>query len=169
MAPAPVSLSRTAIRRRATPRSRHSRTISTDTTRTPSENQAKAFWDDSPIPRNVGAEMRVDWGLGRPVHSCRPRPGTVQQGVSRTDPMNHSPKARVLTARYRPRTRRAGSPTSTATTAVTAPAKGIRRTSGTLAPRWAAIRAPTATRPNWPSDTWPAQPVSTVRDRAITA
>ena len=29
--------------------------------------------------------------------------------------------------------------------------------------------APTATSPNWPSDTCPAQPVRTVSDRAMTA
>ena len=29
--------------------------------------------------------------------------------------------------------------------------------------------APTPTRPNWPSETCPPQPVSTVSDRAMTA
>jgi hypothetical protein len=54
-------------------------------------------------------------------------------------------------------------------TAVTAPANGMSRISGTLEPRCDAIRAPQATSPNWPSDTWPAQPVSTVSERAMTA
>ena len=31
------------------------------------------------------------------------------------------------------------------------------------------MTAPTATRPNWPRETWPAHPVSTVSDRAMTA
>ncbi len=31
------------------------------------------------------------------------------------------------------------------------------------------MRAPQATSPNCPSETWPAHPVSTVSDRAITA
>ena len=43
--------------------------------------------------------MSVDCGLGRPVHSWRSRPGTVQHGVASTAPMNQSPKASVLTAR----------------------------------------------------------------------
>ena len=30
------------------------------------------------------------------------------------------------------------------------------------------MSAPTATSANWPSETWPAQPVRTVSDRAIT-
>jgi hypothetical protein len=168
-APAPVSLSRTAISRRATPRSRHSRTISTDSTRMTRENQANERAEASWIPKKLGLPMSVDCGLGRPVHSSLPTTGRLQHGVARTDPMNHRLKARVLTARYRPRTRSAGRPTTTAITAVTAPANGMRRISGTLAPRWAAIRAPQATSPNCPSDTWPAQPVSTVRDRAMTA
>ena len=64
--------------------------------------------------------------------------------------------------------RRAVSPTSTDTIAVTTPAKGSSRMSGTPAPKWAAMSAPTATSPNCPSETWPAQPVRTVSDRAIT-
>ena len=56
-----------------------------------------------------------------------------------------------------------------ATTAVTAPAKSSRTGSGSELPRWAAMSAPTATSPNWPSDTCPAQPVSTVSERAMTA
>ena len=56
-----------------------------------------------------------------------------------------------------------------ATTAVTAPAKSSSSGSGTDEPRCAAIRAPTATRPNWPSDTCPAHPVRIVSERAITA
>ena len=35
-------------------------------------------------------------------------------------------------------------------------------------PTWEAMSAPTATKPNWPSDTWPDHPVSTVSDRAMT-
>ena len=76
----------------------------------------------------------------------------------------------MLTARKRPRTRSAGSPMSMATTAVTAPPKRQQeRQRHAEFPRWAAMSEPTATRPNWPRDTWPAQPVRTVRDRAMTA
>ena len=46
-----------------------------------------------------GGPTRVDCGLGRPVHSRRAHQRHVQHGVASTAPMNHRPKARVLTAR----------------------------------------------------------------------
>ena len=33
----------------------------------------------------------------------------------------------------------------------------------------AVVNAPRPTNPNWPSDNWPAQPVSTVRESATSA
>ena len=65
MAPAPVSLSRTAMSRRATPRSRHSRTIRTESTRIANENQAKARADPSPIPNRLGAGDEGGLGVGQ--------------------------------------------------------------------------------------------------------
>ena len=106
---------------------------------------------------------------GRPTQSDLLTTGSVKQGVATTVTCMKSAKPSVLTARKRPGTRRAGRPTMMATTAVTAPAKSSRTGRGIELPRWAAMSAPTATRPNCPSDTCPAQPVSTVSDRAMTA
>jgi len=47
------------------------------------------------------------------------------------------------------------------------PATGRSRTSGIPDPTCEAMSAPTATKPNWPNDTWPDQPVRTVSDRAM--
>ena len=169
IAAAPSSLSRTAISRRATPLSRQIRTAKIDTTRTPSENQANDRCDWRLRPRKSGRVIRVEAGLGRPVHTVLSIPGTVQHGVARTASCMKMAKASVVTARNSPGIRSAGRPTITATTAVTAPAKSNRTGSGIELPRCAATSAPTATNPNWPSDTCPAHPVRTVRESAITA
>src|SRR5215467_10415337 len=74
--------------------------------------------------------------------------------------------ARVVTARKNPRNRSAGRPTTTATTAPTSPA------SNSVRPRsrfqcWVAYAATAPPKPAndiWPSDTCPAQPVSTTTD-----
>ncbi len=58
---------------------------------------------------------------------------------------------------------------TTATTAATRPATTNTTGSGHPGVRWAATRAPTATRANWPSESCPAHPVSTVSDSATTA
>jgi hypothetical protein len=80
-------------------------------------------------------------------------------------------KANVVTARNRPRIRRAGNPTTTAKPAVKTVATGtasqkVRPAFDVRAP---AMTAPTATKANWPRLTWPAQPVSTTRDSATMA
>ena len=67
IAPAAISLSRTATSRRATPRSRHTRTISTVTTRIAMENQANARSEVRLRPNRLGRAMSVDWGFGSPV------------------------------------------------------------------------------------------------------
>src|SRR5580704_11029700 len=83
--PAATSLSRTAMRRRATPRSRHTRTMRTERTSTPNENQAKACSDDRLSPKNDGREIKVDSGLGRPEQMVRWMRGRVKHGVASTD------------------------------------------------------------------------------------
>src|ERR1700689_1403360 len=83
--PAATSLSRTAMRRRATPRSRQTRTMRTDRARTPSENQAKACSEDRLSPNSDGREMSVDSGLGSPEQMVRWIRGRVKQGVANTD------------------------------------------------------------------------------------
>ncbi|CAB5065737.1 unannotated protein [freshwater metagenome] len=76
-----------------------------------------------------------------------------------------------MTARYRPRRRSAGSPTSTATKAPITPATTIEvsgsQPCSTVAQ--APTEAPTPTKAICPSDTCPAQPVSTTTDRPIIA
>ena len=167
-APAAISLSRTEMRRRPMPRSRHSRTMRMETISTARENHAKARSEVSPSPNSDGREINVDSGSGSPEQIFLCRIGMVQHDVASTDVCMKSANPSVLTARYRPRMRRAVSPTSTDTTAVAAPARSRSGISGTLAPRCAVMSAPTATNPNWPSDTWPAQPVRTVSDKAMT-
>ena len=132
------------------------------------ENHAKARSDERLKPNRLGRPISVDWGSGSPVQIRLLSSGGVKHGVASTDSCMNNANASVLTAKYRPRTRNAGNPTRTATTAVTAPANGSNRTSGTLLPRCAAMIAPTATSANCPNDTCPAQPVSTVSDSAIT-
>ncbi len=79
--------------------------------------------------------------------------------------------ASVDTARWMPRSRSAGSPTSTATAAPTRPMSGATRarsrphSAAALAPR----AAPMATMAIWPRETCPAQPVTIAMDRVITA
>jgi hypothetical protein len=57
MAAAVSSLSRTATRRRATPLSRQIRTMNTDSSSTPSENQAKDCWEARLMPNSEGRPM----------------------------------------------------------------------------------------------------------------
>src|SRR6478672_2517271 len=139
MALAAVSLSRTATSRRAIPRSRQSFTIRTDNTSTPIENHANARSDERSRPNRLGREMSVDCGSGSPVQTVLLITGSVSHGVASTASCMNNAKPSVLTARYRPRTRSAGRPTRTATTAVTAPAYGNSSGRGTLSPRWAAM------------------------------
>jgi hypothetical protein len=148
VADAVTSLSRTAMRRRAIPRSRQIRTIRTDRRSTPRENQAKAGSEERLSPNSDGREINVDCGLGRPVHICRCTMGRVQHGVASTELCMNNANPSVLTARYRPRMRRAVRPTRIDTTAVTMPASGSMRIRGTWAPKWAVRSAPTATSPN---------------------
>src|SRR5450759_5100837 len=82
IAPAAISLSRTATSRRAIPRSRHTLTMSTDRTRTPIENQAKARSDERLKPNRLGRAISVDWGFGSPVQIRLLRSGGVQNGVA---------------------------------------------------------------------------------------
>ena len=95
-------------------------------------------------------------------------PGTVKHGVASTAFCMKMANARVVTARKSPGMRNAGRPTRMATTAVTAPPYSMTTGSGSDVPRCTATSVPTATSPNWPSETWPAQPVSMVSDRATT-
>ena len=77
-------------------------------------------------------------------------------------------KASVVTARNSPFTRKAGSPTRTATTApAAAEAPMVRnRSRFARAIRLAATTPPTPTMPAWPRLTVPLQPVRTTSDRA---
>ena len=92
--------------------------------------------------------------------------------------------ARVVTARNRPRTRSAGSPTITAATTPTAVATNMAKAHGRSSDRsnrskgtgmslpWVSpstVSPPSPTKANWPSDSWPAQPVSTVMDSTTIA
>ena len=88
----------------------------TDRTSTPSENQAKARSDVRLSPNSDGREINVDCGSGSPEQIVRCTNGTVQHDVASTEVCMNSAKPSVLTARYRPRMRRAVSPTSTDTT-----------------------------------------------------
>ena len=77
-------------------------------------------------------------------------------------------KARVVTARNRPRMRRAGRPMSTAMPAPTRPATA--RQKKMFLPCWAmvpATEAPKAAKASWPRLIWPAQPVRISSDRMI--
>ncbi len=120
-AAAPSSLSRTATRRRATPLSRHTRRMNTDSSSTPRANQAKARCDDRLMPNSEGRGTTVYAGLGRPVQSVLLMPGIVMHGVASTAVCMKMANASVVTARKRPGIRSAGSPTMIATSAVTAP------------------------------------------------
>ena len=77
--PAPISLSRTAMRRLAMPLSRQTRTMSTERTSTTIENHANARSEKSWMPKNVGLDMRVDPGLGSPVQTVLCTSGSVTQ------------------------------------------------------------------------------------------
>ena len=151
MAPAPVSLSRTAISRRATPRSRHSRTISTDSTRTASENQAKARSEASSIPNRLGPAMRVDWGSGRPVHRLAAPAGTFQHGVASTDA--HEPEAEGQGAHGQVEAPhpQGGQPHQHGDHRGHRPGEGHEQDEGHAGARGGRpCRAPQATSPNWP-------------------
>ena len=93
-------------------------------------------------------------------------------------------KARVVTARNRPRTRSAGTPTITATTTPSAVATTMASAHGSCSDRsnrskgtgmslpWVSpstVSPPRPTKAYWPSDSWPAQPVSTVIDSTTMA
>ena len=79
-------------------------------------------------------------------------------------------RAKVVTARSRPRARRAGTPTSRETPAPRRPANGTVTQKGTpWASRAAAPNVPMPTTANWPSDSWPAHPVNTTTDSPTTA
>ena len=73
--------------------------MSTDRTRTPNENQAKACSDDRLSPNSDGREMRVDSGSGRPEQIVRWMRGRVKQGVANTDVCMNRANPSVLTAR----------------------------------------------------------------------
>ena len=170
MAPAPVSLSRTAISRRATPRSRHNRTISTESTSTPSENQAKARSESEPDPEQAGsgdegglrigqsgAELLVDQGQGPArggQHRLHEPDGEGQRAHGQVEAAD--PQGGQADQHGDHRGDRAGERHEQDQRHARAE---VRRPSGRR----------TATSPNWPSDTWPAHPVSTVSDRAMTA
>ncbi len=75
----------------------------------------------------------------------------------------------MVTARYRPGRRRAGSPTTTATTAPADPASSNARlrSNPQVEVATAPTAPPTATNDICPSDTWPAHPVSTTTDKVM--
>ncbi len=81
-----------------------------------------------------------------------------------------TPKARVTTAKYRPGNRRATAPMTALAGTDTSMAMGIH--SAKFTPRLvssAAVKAPSPTKAACDNDTAPAQPVSTVSDRATMA
>ena len=142
------------------PRSRHTRTMSTETI-----EHGEREPGEGPLRRQVrartatGRAISVDCGSGSPEQIVLWTSGTVQHDVASTDVCMNRAKPSVLTARYRPRMRRAVSPTSTDTTAVADAGEGQQQDErDTARPRWAAMSAPTATNPNWPSETWPDPP-----------
>ena len=81
------------------------------------------------------------------------------------------PKANVVTARYRPRRRSAGMPTAKAATAPTRPPSASPSVRSRFQRRVnvALTAAPRPTMPIWPSEIWPAHPVSTTSDIPMTA
>ena len=78
---------------------------------------------------------------------------------------------RVVTARYSPRRRNAGNPTTNAAAAPAAPPASSARVMSAFqfSVHFALTAAPMATNAIWPSEIWPAQPESTTSDRPITA
>src|SRR3989442_858513 len=79
-------------------------------------------------------------------------------------------KASVVTARKSPRTRSAGKPTSTAAVApATVAYASATEKEYPFATSADAVTAPTPANAYWPSDSCPAQPVSTVTDRPAIA
>ena len=89
-----------------------------------------------PVPRSVPVRTaraaRSTWTRDRegPSRSSCAANGMVQHDVASTDVCMKSANPSVLTARYRPRMRRAVSPTSTETTAVATPARSRSRIEG---------------------------------------
>ncbi len=89
-----------------------------------------------PAPRSVPVRTaragRSTWtaGSGRPEQIVLCSNGMVQHDVASTDVCMNSANPSVLTARYRPRMRRAVSPTSTETTAGGHPGEGQQQDEG---------------------------------------
>ena len=85
MPAAPISLSRTAIKRRATPLSRHSRTAKIDKNNMARENQAKGLLRLERFnPRSFGFATTVGCRVGNPVQSVLSISGRVTHGVDTT-------------------------------------------------------------------------------------
>jgi hypothetical protein len=103
-----------------------------------------------------------------------PEPWKMASGPSTTfdaNRGNRTARPRVMRARYRPRTRRAGKPTTTPTRAATSAATMIVGSKYQLysVMRMPVVKAPTPKKAPWPIDTWPLNPVSRFRPWAAMA
>ena len=172
------SLSRTAIQHRPIP-VRRSRDTTTATTASEPRHRKKKLRREAPKSISNGPSPTTGGFGGRGVEV----PPVKKSWVSSHD-AEATAKARVVTARNRPRTRRAGRPTSTAAatpipvaTATAAPhgsdsdrsnrSKGTGMSWPRVSPT--TVMPPSPTKAYWPSESCPAQPVSTDSDRATMA